>query len=250
MRKHFLALHPLIGTKNKPSKLSQQQRSPYYWWWAYLKRNKEYLRCCENGGKGRLARLYKDFGDVRDDDFPSWWGRSTQRGQELFSEDSVDVRVLKLNSKEDWDDDWQDSNVIVAAINLNIGKRDLQRMFANLLKKEHKGKRGRKTFKAMKSTAKYPLYRNYSRQNLMIMLAVYDAWYENNQLPKSERKPLWEIGDELRLVRDAISHPSDDKVDRTAKHNIMTATVCRYVKNAKAIIANTAKGEFPNSSVA
>jgi hypothetical protein len=249
MRKHFLAPHPLIGTKHKPSKLSQQQRSPYYWWWAYLKRNKDYLKCCDNGGKGKLAKLYEDFGDARGDDFPSWWGRSYQRGQDLFSEATVDVRVLKLNEKSDWQDDWADNNITVVAVNMDIGKRALQRMFSKLLLREHKGTRGRKSFSNLNSTAKYPLHRNLSLHSIITMLAVYDKWLENSQLPKPDRKPLWEIGDELRLIPSQISRPTDDKIDRTVKHNIMTATVSRYVKNAKAIIANTAKGQFPNSSV-
>ena len=37
--------------------------------------------------------------------------------------------------------------------------------------------------------------------------------------------------------------------DIADKHNVMTNAVSRYVKQAKAIIANTAKGEFPNSKL-
>lgn len=207
MKKHFLALHPLIGTKNNPAPLSQQQRSPYYWWWAYLKRNEEYIRCCESGGKGRLSKLYDDFGDVRSNDFPSWWGRSYQRGQKLFAEDRPEVKVLRLNSPSDWQTDWSNEDVMVVAVNMQIGRRRLQRMFADLLAKEHKGKRGRRALGTAKatSTAKYPLYRNFTRHNLKTMLAVYDAWLANSELAKVDRKPLWAIGDELRLVPTAIT---------------------------------------------
>lgn len=251
MRKHFLAIHPLIGTKKNPAPLHLQQRSPYYWWWAYLKRNEEYIKCCEHGGKGRLAKLYADFGDVRSDDFPSWWGRDYQRGQDLFAEDRPEVKVLKLRSTSDWREDWSEDNVLLVAVNLQIGRRTLQRMFADLLAKEHKGKRGRRALGKAKetSTAKYPLYRNFSRYNLKTMLEVYDAWLLNSRLPKSERDPLWAIGDNLRVVESARSKPRDLPHERTVKHNVMSATVARYVRNAKAIIANTAKGEFPNSTV-
>jgi hypothetical protein len=47
--------------------------SVYYFWWEYLRRNEGYLDCCRRKGRGRLAKLYQFFGDVRDDDFPSWW---------------------------------------------------------------------------------------------------------------------------------------------------------------------------------
>jgi hypothetical protein len=156
---------------------------------------------------------------------------------------------LKLNEKSDWQDDWAENNITVVAVNMDIGKRALQRMFSKLLMREHKGTRGRKSFSNLNSTAKYPLHRNLSLHSIITMLAVYDKWLENSQLPKPVRKPLWEIGDELRLIPSQISRPTDDKIDRTVKHNIMTATVSRYVKNAKVIIANTAKGQFPNSSV-
>jgi len=249
MKRYFLAVHPLIGTKNKPAPIAQMERSPYYWWWAYLRRSQKYLKCCENSGKGAFSNLYDDFGDVRSDDFPSWWGRKTQRGRDLFSEMKADIQVLKLDSPSEWDEDWDDSNVMVAAINMQMGKRKLQQMFTKLLDKHHKGRRGRKALGKTPSSARYPLYRNFSRHNLKTMLSVYDAWYANSQLPKEERKPLWGIGDELMLVPHVISAPNDLTSERTYKHNIMSATVGRHVKNAKAIIANTAKGEFPNSSV-
>jgi len=249
MRRHFLAIHPLIGTKHKPSPISQQQRSPYYWWWAYLKRNQQYIKCCKNDGKGKLAKMYRDFGDVRGDDFTSWWGRSKQRGQDLFAEVSSDIRVKKLDSKTDWAEEWADADVMVVAVNMEIGRRKLQKMFADVLRKNHKGKRGRRALGKAASTAKYPLHRNFSRHNLKTMLLVYDAWSSNSQLPKSQQKPLWAIGEEVKITPHQITAHRDEQHTIVNKHKVMTATVSRYVNNAKAIIVNTAKGEFPNSSV-
>jgi hypothetical protein len=37
------------------------------------KRNADYIACCDSGGKGKLASLYLDFGDVRGEDFKAWW---------------------------------------------------------------------------------------------------------------------------------------------------------------------------------
>ena len=51
-------------------------RSGYYYWWAFLRENEEYIACCNLSGKGQHAELYKDFGDVRSDDFFSWWKNS------------------------------------------------------------------------------------------------------------------------------------------------------------------------------
>ncbi|MDG5469352.1 hypothetical protein P9J64_13570 [Deltaproteobacteria bacterium IMCC39524] len=246
MKLRFLAIHPLIGTKHKPAIQHLMERSPYYWWWDYLRRNEDYLACCDAGGTGELAWLYEDFGDVRSDDFRSWWGGSLQRGAKLFAEKPVEVRLEQLDSKDEWDEDWPD-DIEVIAVNMSIGRRKLQQYFANFLKREHKGKRGRVSLGQVKSTAKYPLYGNFSQHTLRVRLITYDAYIENKKLPKSEQVPLWKVGENLRLVPTAMPKPNDGKYETTDKHNVMTATVSRYVREAKAIIANTAKGQFPNS---
>lgn len=264
MQTHFLATKPTKGRPSLKSSYSEEKASPYYWWWAYLKRNEDYIKCCENNGKGKLAKLYKDFGDVRGDEFYLWWKGDAavwekhsdesknrwvnQRGQYLFAEMRPPVKVTKLNNASEWQDEWKDENIIVVAVNLSIGKRNLQKMFANILEKEHKGKKGKAALATVDSTAKYPLYRNYTTQNLETTMMVYDAWLANSLLKKPHKQPLWKIGDNLRLIRDAISKKDDTPAELTNKHNIMASTVSRYVKNAKNIIANTAKGQFPNSS--
>lgn len=248
MRNHFLAIHPLLGTKNKRAPLHLQQRSPYYWWWAYLRRNEDYLACCEREGKGKLSKLYKDFGDVRSDDFIAWWGGSLQRGTTLFAERQAEIKLCRLISKDEWQDEWSsDDQVAVFAVNMSIGRRLLQQMFATELAKHHKGKRGRVALSSVTSTARYPLHRNFSQHNLRIMLETYDVWLANQCLPKEDRVPLWAIGDSIKLVADSVSKKTDTPAERTAKHNVMSVAVSRYVKNAKAIIANTARGQFPNS---
>jgi hypothetical protein len=249
MKTYFLAKHPLIGTKHKPAAMQSMQRSPYYWWWAYLRRNADYIACCERGGKGKLAKLYVDFGDVRSDDFRTWWGGSLQRGQLLFAERHKDLKLTQLATKDEWLGDWDDDyEVAVFAVNLTIGRRKLQQYFAQMLSRLHTGKRGRPSVgKAGVSTALYPLHRNFSQHNLRTMLETYDAWFANQQLPKKEQVALWTIGDRLKVVPSAVSKKTDTPAELTAKHNVMSVAVHRYVKQAKAIVANTAKGQFPNS---
>ena len=246
MKKHFFAIHPLIGTKHKPSELHLQQRSPYYWWWAYLRRNGDYLACCAAGGTGPLAALYADFGDVRSDDFRSWWGAPNNKGDYLFSEAPLELSVQKIDAAEWVDHKWGD-DVLLLAVNMTLGRRHLQKKFAELLQTTHTGKRGRKSLKTATSTARYPLHRNFTTHNLKQMLRAYDAVMANDALPKAERKSLWQIGESLNLVPTAMPKKWDSVYDTRHKHATMTMTVSRFTKQARAIIANTTKGQFPNS---
>jgi hypothetical protein len=246
MTRYFLAKHPLLGTKNKPAALKLQERSPYYWWWAYLKRNSEYIACCEKGGKGKLASLYADFGDVRGDEFRHWWGAPNNKGAYLFLEQPLELSVQKIDTQQDWDERWGD-NVMVVAVNLDWGRRKAQKEFANLLQSESFSQRGRKAMGKTFSTARYSLHRNFTTNNLKVMLSVYDAVTANDALPKSERLSRWQIGEKLKLVPVAMPSRIDNIYDTRDKHNTMTMTVGRHYKNARAVIANTAKGEFPNS---
>lgn len=59
------------------------ERSVYYFWWAYLRENEGYMECCDHGGAGPFAKLYRDFGDIRDHDFMRWWDG---KGRFLFCE--------------------------------------------------------------------------------------------------------------------------------------------------------------------
>ncbi len=247
MKVRFLADAPNFGTKNKPAKLSLQTRSPYYWWWVYLRRNEDYLKCCENEGKGKYAKLYKDFGDVREDDFKKWW---KEKGVELFSEKHVseggDMVLMELTDKSQWNESWTSDKVLVVAMPLTSSKRYLQSRFNALLKKRHTTKRGRQYKTFDESSAKYPLAKNYTIRNLETTLAVYDEYLKyKGQVPKV---PYWKIGQNMRLVPSAMTTDSMSMNERQVYRNVMGASVKRYIVNAEKMIANVAQGKFPTST--
>ena len=213
-----------------------------------MRRNTDYLTCCENGGVGELADLYADYGDVRSDDFRAWWGGSTQRGAYLFAEQEKELSVRKIDAVEEIGESWGD-DVLVVAVNMNEGRRYLQKKFAELLEKHHEGKRGRKSMRTVNSTSRYPLHRNFSKHNLKRMIAVYDAVTQNTERPLALQQPQWKLGEELKLVPVAMPHKHDNLYDIKDKRRTMQMTVSRYMKDARAIIANTANGTFPNSDL-
>lgn len=240
---HFLAPYPLFGKKQKPLSIAYQQRSPFYWWWAYLRRNTDYIKCCEKNGAGKLANLYKEFGDVREDNFKKWWNEGN-RGAYLFGEKRSALVPLELNDKSEWEDSWSSDDVMVVALPLSMGKRELQSRFAKILNKRHTAKRGRTAKKLNKSTARFPLNRNYTIESLQKALDVYDCYTRLVKL--NGKAKLWEVGVELRLVRTAMPSASDIKQDIAIKRNVMAASVKRYLKQAETIIANTSLGIFPS----
>lgn len=63
----------------------------------------------------------------------------------------------------------------------------------------------------------------------------------NAFLSKSERKPLWAIGEALILVPSAMPSRDDNNHDNHMKRNTRTMTVSRYA-NARSITAITSKG--------
>jgi hypothetical protein len=241
----FKAQHPTFGTKNSRQSLSYQQRSPYYWWWEFLRRNEKYLECCRNGGNGELSELYQSFGVVLNDNFKEWWTKDG-RGFRLFAEEPQAQRMKKLNSPSEWNEKWTDDNVLVVVAPLSMTSKELKGTFSKMLKKWHKGVRGRKSLNDVgASTAKFPLHRYVSIHTLRKQLSVYDAVIANKSADK--KLTLAQIGKKLKLVEDAMPLATDDKDTAEDKRNVMTSSVSRYYREASRIIANTAKGQFPNS---
>jgi hypothetical protein len=250
MRRYFSAPTPRFGKQSSRLSIGNQQRSPYYWWWQYLRRNADYIACCERGGKGKLAKLYADFGDVQNDNFHEWW-TSSDRGATLFAEQALAIPFGELVTTEQWQTDWRAEDVLVVAVPLEMSKRFIKSAFSKLLDKRHTSvKRGRPSIATLKeqSTALYALERNYTIAALQSTLAVYDLWFENELRKKTDKLTLWQIGAELKLNRSAVLDAlSEDKNDRLSGRNTLGATVHRYVTQAKRIIGNTAKGKFPLS---
>ena len=237
----FFEPYPTFGTKNNRQPLSRQEQSPYYWWWAYLRRNKDYLATCEKGGKGKFAKLYVDFGDVRDDEFRVWW---RAKGVELFAEQISIYKFKEIDTKDEVPDQWSKDDFIFLQVPLTYDKKSLKKYFNLLIMDRHGRKKGRPSKAASKTTAKYPLNGTYTIANLRLCLQVYDRYMETRT--GSSKLKLWEIGAEMALLeKDSMPSPNDDHYERLVKRNRLAATVGRYIKQAKARIDNVALGKFP-----
>ncbi len=233
-RLHFSYQHPVFGTASKPAPPTKWEKTVYYLWWEYLKRNAVYLQTCENGGDGPCAALYRDFGDVRGDDFKAWWSEDG-RGARLFAEPRAEdsVRVL-----EQGEEALSRDEALTISLPLNLPKKTLEAHVKRLLAAHHKGKRGMQY--AKQSRARYKVQGQPNVPALELGLAVWDM---RRARPDLE---LWQIGDRVPdLLRTQKIKPGDDRHDQMVKKRALAAVVSRYLKRVKLQIDGVGKGTFP-----
>lgn len=235
--RHFAYRHPTFGTKSRPKASSAWNSTVYYCWWLYLKRNKNYMACCDAGGKGALASLYEDFGDVRGDDFKAWWSEDS-RGVRLFAEPRVDETARVMQTGEQAADA---SEVVTLCLPLYLPKRFLLKRCRELLGNLHKGKRGKQQAKL--SRANYRIKGQPNIPALKQALMVYDAIEEAEGI--KPKKPYWKIAMDLKIVEKKMRiQPSDTAAESADKRNILTAIVGRYKKRVEEYIKATSHGAF------
>ncbi len=79
---------------NPPSTVKS---SPFFWWFMYLRLNADYQETTQNNGVGRCSDLFKDFGDVTNIDFKTWWRDHSY----LFAEEPSQYKLKLAESKDD-----------------------------------------------------------------------------------------------------------------------------------------------------
>ena len=237
--RHFPYQHPTFGRGKTKKHPDSWKRTVYYWWWSYLKRNKEYLSCCEKGGTGKLGSLYKDFGDVRSDDFKTWWSDG-DRGAMLFANEATISAVTQLTGG---DVVSSDPRVLTISFPLNFPKRFLQAQFRRILTKHHEGRRGTQQAKR-NGGANYKFKGQPNIKGLERALKVYDHLEELKA--QGVKKPQWKIAMDLNIVDDEFRiHRTDTPKTAEDKRRVLTAIVGRLKKKATDSIKNTGKGLFP-----
>ena len=236
-QRHFPYRHPTFGSRQTPKPQSAWKGSVYYWWWAFLRLNPDYLACCEAGGGGALEKVYRDFGDVRPDNFKEWWSEKidgVERGVALFAEPDVEetVRILQGGDLAP-----NDADVVTVCLPMYLPKRFIETRLKQIVGKLHKGKRGRQN--AKQSKARYTFRGQPNVPALAMAFTVYAYWLEN---PK---KKLWEIGNDVPRLLVTQKVTDARAVEHALNKRALAATVSRYLKRAKAMIENTARGTFP-----
>lgn len=213
------------------------QSSIYYWWWAFLKRNLRYADTCANQGRGRSAKLYKDFGNVFESDFLTWW----RCHQGLFAEQSSAGKYKPSCNQE---------SGIWYQIDPSRPFNQIHEEIKALHLEAHAIVSKKKSLTS--STAKYPVYANVSAHTLHRVLAIWDlrsghpkasayelgitAGYKANLIPTSK------FGEtRTRPALDAQAHNKRVRVSIANQAN-------RYLRIAAQYIENVGHGEFPKAA--
>ena len=232
--------YPTFGTAKRPTHPSSWQRSVYYWWWEYLRRNDAYKICCEKGGRGELAELYADFGNVHAMDFKQWWTENN-RGGTLFAEQAVEDRLRELKPDEAAElGGWDKNEFMVVLVPLSQPKRHLTQRFTTLLKHRHEGARGKRML--AKTTAMYKLAGQFTIESLRATLKAYDLRQADPKMP------LWRVALEAGLAKTVQKERAGSIYEPDAdQKNALNVAASRALKRAKAMISNTARGVFPKS---
>ena len=205
------------------------KRSVFYYWWAFLKENADYVACCENGGNGPMSDLYRDFADVRGDDFMTWWSGG---GRNLFCEPPTDQIETFLNLPTEHDNEGR----VLLSIPITT---DMERTLAELrqlLKPLHaKARRdGQRTTKA-----RYPVHTKPVLTSLHQHLKVW-------QLKKAH--PDWT--NYQVAVEAGIGNTSPEDEECYDHRSPAASIVGRIHRQAAALIKNVGQGRFPDMSAA
>ena len=218
------------------------EQSLYFLWFEFLRFSESYKECCENGGSGKLASLYKDFGDVHNVDFKTWWQKDN-RGIELFAEQLTDkIRVIKKA---------EDLNLRDGMITINI-PIDLPKTF--ILEELNKilAKAGKKSGKLLTpevnkvSTARYPVVGRFTKDSLDITYKVLKYRTENPLTPWWECAIQCFAGEYSRFKYDETKLKGENKENKRDIEVSLANRAKAYHTKALKMIKNTEQGKFPN----
>lgn len=224
------------------------------WWWEFLRLSKDYWLICQTSSSWnartkdeRLARVYRDFGNVFDCTFEQWWER---RGAAIFWEETEAPRVREIEG--DYFSRKNDrGGTILLEIPVALTKLTAQRQIGKILK-NHQALRPKNVLEL--STSRYPI--NPVRYQLATLQRMHEVWCLHRELirkPKTlggkvknedEKNDLFRIGKLLDLSYEYV-RPSADEQEMHAKQRKMRVIVSRYLRRANQLIANVEYGEFP-----
>ncbi len=220
-----MSVHDNVNDPDRPNlpfpNAELWQRSVYYYWWLFLRESVDYWQTCEEQGKGACSELYKDFGDIRADDFIAWW---VALGRDLFKEPEEDaVRVFRS-----WMDEHDDNRGIL----LNVPfTGDLERTLKEIkaiLEPEFEKLR----LKRGSSLALYPV------ASKPVLSTLHRRWRVLRLHRQSPELRKVEIFDQLKADGDVLLQNQETDSEKAS-------FIGKSIKEAEALVKYVSLGFFP-----
>jgi len=211
--------------------------SPYYWWFKFLQLNEEYKKTCRAGGKGKLAEIYRDLGDVHQVNFKDWWKVKAH----LFAESVGNGYKMTIAQSKDELAPFGSAEVINLVVPLTWSRRGLLKRFNTLvISQVEKGKRGVST---EKSSATYRISGKWHAEALRTAYKVYTA----KKSYAGEEKIYWA---DVGILAELPSAKGIDKYKTSTKdmsdvRRTLTILTQRHHKRALIFIQSAVTKSFP-----
>lgn len=217
--------------------IREAKKTPIYWWFLTLQASDEYLLCCRNQGKGALAGLYKDFGDVDEKSFAQWWAN---QGRKIFAERKKLKKVEVVEERSQLERLRIDKERLIIEVPLTLRRQTAIRQIGKKLKEAYESRDPVDIWE--QSTAKRQVIKSKIRMKTVEMLL--NVWQIRNEHPTLSN---YEIGVKAKIDLDLLARTTDgDEIDEALERRRMTIAVSRYLSQAKNLIANAEKGIFPS----
>lgn len=210
------------------------ERSVYFYWWSYLRENEAYIACCNAEGAGPMSELYADFGDVRGDSFMDWW----KGGARLLFCEPPEAEIVSYSSlpREPIDEDRVLLSIPVTGdIDRTMAelRKMLQGAFAAVRRQRQRDSTAFESF----SRAQYPVFTK------PVLTALHERLVAHRARKEHPNASLYEIG----AITGLIDRTSGEKGDADHRNRV-TASVSRYLREARALIYNVGEGRFPDTT--
>ena len=217
--------------------IREAKKTPIYWWFLTLQASDEYLLCCRSQGKGKLANLYKDFGDIDKKSFAQWWAN---QGRKIFAERKKLKKVEAIEDRRQLDRLNIHEDRLIIEVPLTLRRQTAIRQIGKQLKKAYEAREAIDIWQ--QSTAKRQVIKSKIRMSTVEMLL--NVWQIRNQNPTLSN---YEIGQKAKIDLDLLARTTDgDQLDEALERRRMQIAVSRYLAQAKNLIANAEKGIFPS----
>jgi len=217
--------------------IRETKKTPIYWWFLTLQASDEYVLCCRNQGKGKLANLYKDFGDVDKKSFAQWWAN---QGRKIFAERKKLKKVEVIDERRQLERLSIHEDRLIIEVPLTLRRQTAIRQIGKALQKAYESRDPVDIWG--QSTAKRQVIKSKIRMTTIEILL--NVWRIRNEHPKLSN---YEIGQKAKIDLDLLARTTDgDQIDDALERRRMTIAVSRYLAQAKNLIANAERGIFPS----